>query len=251
MRRGVLLALVLLALVPGAAAAGVAQGEHLYGRFCVSCHGPNGVGRLPSPSGTGPARDQTVQLGSGPSLFGVGAMAADFYLRTGYMPLKRNGIQPRRSRLLLGPAEIDSLIAYVASLGTGPAVPHPHPERGDLSQGQHLFTERCAGCHQIVAAGGYVTGAVPPSLQAATPVQIAEAVRIGPYVMPTFSPTSISDAQLDSIIRYVEYAKHPDDRGGWSLGHVGPVPEGLATWFFGMTVLVALCVVLGTRLRRG
>jgi ubiquinol-cytochrome c reductase cytochrome c subunit len=251
MRRGVLLALVVLALLPGAAAAGVSQGEHLYGRFCVSCHGPNGAGRLPAPSGTGPARDQTLLLGSGPPLVGVGARAADFYLRTGYMPLKRNGIQPRRSRLLLGPVEIDSLIAYVASLGKGPAVPQPHPERGNMSAGQRLFTERCSGCHQIVAAGGYVTGAVPPPLQAATPVQIAEAVRIGPYVMPTFSRSAISDAQLDSIIRYVDYAKHPDDRGGWSLGHVGPVPEGLATWFFGMTVLVALCVVLGTRLRRG
>jgi ubiquinol-cytochrome c reductase cytochrome c subunit len=250
MRRVVLLALVVLAL-PAAAAASVAQGERLYGRFCVSCHGPNGAGRLPAPSGAGPARDQTVQLGSGPPLRGVGALAADFYLRTGYMPLKRNGIQPWRSRLLLGPAEIDSLIAYVASLGKGPAVPRPHPERGDLSEGQRLFTERCAGCHEIVAAGGYVTGAVPPSLGAATATQIAEAVRIGPYVMPTFSRTAISDAQLDSIIRYVEYAKHPDDRGGWSLGHVGPVPEGLATWFFAMTVLVVLCMVLGRRLRRG
>jgi ubiquinol-cytochrome c reductase cytochrome c subunit len=184
-------------------------------------------------------------------LRGVGALAADFYLRTGYMPLKRNGLQPWRSRLLLGPVEIDSLIAYVASLGAGPPVPHPHPERGDLSEGQRLFTERCSGCHQIVAAGGYVTRAVPPSLRAATATQIAEAVRIGPYVMPTFSPKAIPDAQLDSIIRYVEYAKHPDDRGGWSLGHVGPVPEGLATWFFAMTVLVALCMVLGRRLRRG
>jgi ubiquinol-cytochrome c reductase cytochrome c subunit len=250
MKCGILLALVVLAL-PAAAAAGVAQGEELYGRFCVACHGPNGAGRLPAPSGTGPARDQTVLLGSGPPLRGVGALAADFYLRTGYMPLKRNGLQPWRSRLLLGPVEIDSLIAYVASLGGGPPVPHPHPERGDLSEGQRLFTERCSGCHQIVAAGGYVTRAVPPSLRAATATQIAEAVRIGPYVMPTFSPKAISDAQLDSIIRYVEYAKHPDDRGGWSLGHVGPVPEGLATWFFAMTVLVALCMVLGRRLRRG
>jgi ubiquinol-cytochrome c reductase cytochrome c subunit len=251
MKRCILcLALVVLAL-PGSAAAGVSQGERLYGRFCVACHGPDGAGRLPGPSGTGPARDQTVQRGSGPPLRGVGALAADFYLRTGYMPLTRNGIQPRRSRLLLGPVEIDSLIAYVASLGEGPAVPHPHPQRGDLSEGQRLFTERCAGCHQIVAAGGYVTGAVPPPLTAATAVQIAEAVRIGPYVMPTFSRASISDAQLDSIIRYVEYVKHPDDRGGWSLGHVGPIPEGLATWFFAMTVLVALCIVLGQRLRRG
>jgi ubiquinol-cytochrome c reductase cytochrome c subunit len=249
MRRCLLVVLVAL-LVPAAALA--SRGEQLYGQFCVACHGPNGVGRpAGAESGAGPARDQTVQRGSGPSLQGVGALAADFYLRTGYMPLRRNGVQPRRSQLLLGPAQIDALVGYVASLGKGPAVPAPHPERGDLSQGQQLFTERCAGCHQIVAAGGYVTDAVPPSLHDATDVQIAEAVRIGPYVMPTFSRKAISDAQLDSIIRYVDYTKHPDDRGGWSLGHVGPVPEGLATWFFGMTVLVAFCLVIGTRLRRG
>jgi quinol---cytochrome-c reductase cytochrome c subunit len=249
MRRCLLIALVALVLP---AAAFASRGEQLYGRFCVACHGPNGAGRpVGAPSGAGPARDQTPQQGSGPSLRGVGALAADFYLRNGYMPLRRSGVQPRRSRPLLGPAQIDALVTYVASLGRGPAIPAPHPDRGDLSQGQQLFTERCAGCHQIVAAGGYVTDAVPPSLHDATDTQIAEAVRIGPYVMPAFSRKSISDAQLDSIIRYVDYTKHPDDRGGWSLGHVGPVPEGLVTWFFGMAVLVALCLVIGTRLRRG
>jgi ubiquinol-cytochrome c reductase cytochrome c subunit len=248
MRRGLVVALVVLAL-PAAAAA--SQGAQLYGRYCLGCHGPNGAGRPALPSGTGPARDQIVQRGFGPSLLAAGALAADFYLRTGYMPLNRNGLQPRRTRPLLGPAEIDALIAYVGALGNGPPVPQPHPERGDLGQGQALFAERCAGCHQIVGEGGYVTGAVPPSLHAATDVQIAEAVRVGPYVMPKFSRKAISDAQLDSIIRYVDYTKHPDNRGGWSLGNVGPIPEGLATWFFGMTVLVAFCLVIGTRFRRG
>jgi len=59
----------------------------------------------------------------------------------------------------------------------------------------------------------------------------------------------ISDAQLDSIIRYVEYARHPDDRGGWSIGHVGPVPEGLVTWFIAAAALVAVCMSVGRRLR--
>jgi ubiquinol-cytochrome c reductase cytochrome c subunit len=248
MTRAVLLALVLVALLPGAAAAGVSQGEHLYGRFCVSCHGPNGVGRLPAPSGTGPARDQAVLLGSGPPLLGVGARAADFYLRTGYMPLKRNGIQPRRSRLLLGNAQIDALVRYVSSLGKGPAIPHPHPERGNVSAGLALFRSHCAGCHQIVGEGGYVTDAVPPELGDATPTQIAEAVRIGPYVMPKFSTKAISDKQLNSIIRYVEYANHPDNRGGWALGNIGPIPEGLVSWFFAGSVLLGVCLVIGKRL---
>jgi ubiquinol-cytochrome c reductase cytochrome c subunit len=252
MRPLVLLALAAL-VVPGAALAApaVKQGEQLYGRYCISCHGPAGAGQVGAKVGAGPARDQMTTKGKAPSLQGVGALAAHFYLSTGYMPMKRNGIQPRRSRLLLGPREIDALIAYVASLGSGPPVPQPHPERGNLSEGQQLFADRCSGCHQIVAAGGYVTGAIPPALYEATETQIAEAVRIGPYVMPKFSKRAISDKQLDSLIRYVEYAKNPDDRGGWSLGHAGPIPEGLVTWFLAASVLVAMCMVLGKRLRRG
>jgi quinol---cytochrome-c reductase cytochrome c subunit len=252
----VLVLLVALALPAAAAAAAppgsVQQGLKLYGRFCASCHGPGGSGQTSSSQiGAGPARDQIEQTGLGPSLQGVGARAADFYLRTGYMPLRRTGLQPRRARLLLGPREIDALVAYVASLGPGPRVPTPHPERGNLSDGQRLFADRCAGCHQVVGEGGYVTDAVPPPLHSATAVQIAEAVRIGPYVMPSFSERAISGSELDSIIRYVEWTKNPDDRGGWTLGHVGPVPEGLATWFLGMSVLVVLCMLLGKRLRRG
>jgi ubiquinol-cytochrome c reductase cytochrome c subunit len=250
------LAVALLVLAAPAAAlaapsAEIERGLHLYGRYCIACHGPNGSGQVRSTEtrvGGGPARDQTVQAAVAPPLRGVGALAADFYLSTGYMPLKRIGVQPRRSRLLLGPREIDALVAYVASLGKGPPVPTPHPERGDLSEGQLLFTRNCAGCHQVVAEGGFVTGAVPPPLGQATPTQIAEAVRVGPYVMPTFSTRRLSDRQLDSIIRYVEWAKHPDDRGGWALGHIGPVPEGLVTWFLAASVLVAVCMLLGRRL---
>lgn len=243
--------LVLVLALPGAALA--ASGEKLYGRFCVMCHGPNGAGQT-NPDrlvGPGPARDWKIEPGIGPPLRGVGALAADFYLRTGYMPLKRTGIQPRRGRQLLGEGEIRALIAYVASLGKGPAVPTPHPERGNLSDGQRIFRAHCAGCHQIVAEGGYVTDALPPSLKNATPVQVAEAVRIGPYVMPRFSERALPNAQLDSLVAYVEWAKHPDERGGWSLGNVGPVPEGLVTWFFGMTVLVGFCLVIGRRFHRG
>ena len=248
MRRALVLVLVLA--LPGVAAA--SNGKQLYGRYCAMCHGPDGVGQVrPVEVGPGPARDQGIFPAVAPSLTDAGAMGAHFYLTTGYMPLKRPGIQPRRSRQLLGPRQVEALIAYVASLGKGPPIPTPHPERGNLSEGRQLFSERCAGCHQIVGQGGYVTDAVPPPLHDATPVQVAEAVRIGPYVMPAFPKSAISDAQLDSIVRYVEWTKHPDNRGGASLGDVGPVPEGLVTWFVAAASLVALCMVLGRRLRRG
>ena len=242
--------LAVIAALVLAGSASADNGKQLFGRYCASCHGPAGEGSTQGQRyGGSQGRNQSVQVGRGPSLIGVGALAADFYLRTGYMPLKRNGIQPRRSRLLLGPAQIDALIGYVASLGHGPPVPRPHPERGNVSEGMTLFRAHCAGCHQIVAQGGYVTNAVPPALGDATPVQVAEAVRIGPYVMPRFSTRAISTAQLDSIIRYVEYARHPDNRGGWALGNIGPVPEGLVSWFIAGSVLLATCLVIGKRLR--
>jgi ubiquinol-cytochrome c reductase cytochrome c subunit len=250
------LAVALLSPVAGAApqSGSVARGYHLYGQYCISCHGAGGSGVTHPKSaqqGTGPLRVETTQQRLAPSLRGVGALAADFYLRTGYMPLSRLGIQPRRGRVLFSEGQIRDLVAYVASLGQGPPIPTPHPERGSIAEGQQLFTDHCAGCHQVVAEGGYVTGAVAPPLEDATPTQIAEAVRIGPYVMQRFSKKEISDHELDSIIAYVQYAKRPDDRGGWSLGHLGPVPEGLVAWLLATVVLVATCVVLGQRVKRG
>jgi quinol---cytochrome-c reductase cytochrome c subunit len=222
-----------------------AQGYALYGANCATCHGSRGEG-IESPQ---PNRGVGAIPGMGPSLRGVGARAADFYLRTGYMPLEKPDDQPTRSRVLFSDHQIRALVAYVASLGGGPPIPKPHPERGNVSKGQNLFTEHCAGCHQVVAEGGYVPGARVPPLEDASATQIAEAVRIGPYLMPVFSEKSISDGELNDIIRYVQYAKHPDDRGGWNLGHIGPVPEGMVTWFLAAAILVGICVTIGKRLQ--
>jgi ubiquinol-cytochrome c reductase cytochrome c subunit len=75
-------------------------------------------------------------------------------------------------------------------------------------------------------------------------------VRIGPYVMPRFSEKAISNRQLDSLIDWVDYTKHPDNPGGWSIGTLGPVPEGLVTWGIAAAALVALCALIGERSRR-
>jgi ubiquinol-cytochrome c reductase cytochrome c subunit len=257
-RRALLTALVLAVaaqLAPAAAARGgdgdVQRGRQLYGRYCSACHGPSGEGvDAWTQIGAAPLRAQVEQRAAGPSLRGVGALAADFYLRTGYMPLQRATEQPRRSRVELADQEIRDLTRYVASLAPGPAVPRPQPARGDLAEGMQLFTDRCAGCHQIVARGGYLPGAVAPPLGGATPTQIAEAVRIGPNVMPRFTHRALSDRQVDSIIAYVSWARTPDNRGGLGIGEVGPVPEGLVTWLVGIVALVGLCAVIGRRMRR-
>jgi ubiquinol-cytochrome c reductase cytochrome c subunit len=229
--RALLAAVVLVLALPVAAPA--QTGRDLYAVNCSRCHGSAGAGTEHGP----PLRDS-------------GARGADFYLRTGYMPLDHPGQQPRRGDVDFSERELRALTAYVASLGTGPPVPRVRPWRGNVAAGMRLFTQHCAGCHQIAARGGYLTGAVAPALDEATPTQIAEAVRIGPFLMPRFSARAISNRQLDSIAAYVLYVREPEDPGGWPLGRLGPVPEGMVAWLLAGTVLVACCLVIGKRLQR-
>src|SRR5205807_1539216 len=132
----------------------LAVGAQLYAGNCASCHGAGGRG-VASPR---PQRGAGDIVGQGPPLAGVGAQAADFYLRTGYMPLSDPHEQPKRSRVLFSAGERRALTAFVASLGTGPPIPSPDPAAGSVAEGQQLFISHCAGCHQAVAQGGVVTG---------------------------------------------------------------------------------------------
>jgi ubiquinol-cytochrome c reductase cytochrome c subunit len=213
--------------------ANVTQGKSLYAANCSRCHGSRGQG----------LRQQ------GPSLKDVGALAADFYVRTGYMPLDNPHSQPWRTRVLFSEQEIRSLVAYVATIGHGPAIPSPQWHAASVAAGRQLFADHCAGCHQIAIAGGVLPGARIPPLNQATPRQIAEAVRAGPYLMPKFSTTAITPTQLNDIVAYVQYAKQPEDRGGWAIGHLGPWPEGMVTWLLAASVLVAMCLLFGRRLK--
>ena len=86
-----------------------------------------------------------------------------------------------------------------------------------------------------------------PALQQATATQIAEAVRVGPYLMPRFDERQIDDAQLNSIVAYVLAQRHPDDRGGWGIGNIGPIPEGLVAWLLAGTALLIVARLIGER----
>jgi ubiquinol-cytochrome c reductase cytochrome c subunit len=210
--------------------ASASQGRLLFLDSCASCHGFDAHGIK----------------GRGPNLHGVGARAADFYLSTGRMPLDDPRDQPLRREPAFNRQKIDALVAYVASLG-GPPIPRADPARGSISEGFDVFADRCAGCHQIVGQGGMVTGARVPALQHATPTEIAEAVRIGPYLMPKFSETRLNQRQLDSVVRYIQYTQAPDDKGGWGIGHIGPIPEGMVAWFLGLGALILAIRIIGER----
>jgi ubiquinol-cytochrome c reductase cytochrome c subunit len=208
-----------------------AQGFNLYQSGCSSCHG---IALQGTP-------------GVAPSLRGVGAGPVDFYLSTGRMPLEQPRRQPQRSTPLYSRAKINALIAYVSSFG-GPPAPTADPAKGALNLGLHEYTLNCAGCHQSVARGGITVNAQVPDLQSATPQEIAEAVRMGPYLMPHFDATEIDQHQLDSIARYVLWTHHPANLGGWGIYNIGPIPEGMVAWFIGLAALVIVARLIGERL---
>ncbi len=217
--------------VPGGPAE-VEAGSQLFQVACTTCHGTGGEG----------VEDR------GPSLIGVGAASADFYLSTGRMPLDRPRTQAERKRVAYSVEKIRQLVAFVASLGPGPAVPPINAAAGDLAEGNRLYANNCAPCHSSAGAGGALGHAVyAPPLNRATSVQVAEAIRIGPGAMPVFGPDTLDDEQVASVVRYVAYLRQPDDRGGLGLGHLGPIPEGMVAWVVGLGAMLMAVRWIGTK----
>jgi len=220
-----------------------ANGRRLFLLGCSSCHGEDGNG-LRTPAG---------QL-RGPSLLQSGEAGAYYELSTGRMPLADSTQQPKRKAPAYNDADQAALVAYVASLGNGPRLPHLDPKYGRLAVGGELFRANCAPCHSATGAGAALSyGRAAPSLHESTALQVGAAVRAGPGQMPVFGPGVLTDEDIAGIARYVEYLREPADEGGLPIGRTGPVPEGAVAWFFGIGAFLAAVAWIGTRspVRRG
>jgi ubiquinol-cytochrome c reductase cytochrome c subunit len=206
-----------------------AEGRELYLQSCASCHGADG-------SGTALA----------PTLIGVGAAAADFQLTTGRMPFTGPpGSQATRKPPRFDEAQINALVAYIASLGPGPAIPTVTTSDSLVGQGFGLFIDTCAPCHGANGRGGAVGGgALAPPLDHATPLQVAEAMITGPGQMPVFS---LADTDANAVASYVAYLQRAPNPGGFSIGGIGPVPEGFVAWALGMASLFVIVYLIGQR----
>jgi ubiquinol-cytochrome c reductase cytochrome c subunit len=64
-------------------------------------------------------------------------------------------------------------------------------------------------------------------------------MQTGPEAMPVFNDTTITPSQKRDIVAYVTETRSSPNPGGFSLGRVGPVTEGLVAWLGGMAALVA------------
>jgi ubiquinol-cytochrome c reductase cytochrome c subunit len=211
--------------------AAAAEGRVVYEERCATCHGTQGQG-----------------TGQAPPIAGLGPAFYDFMMATGRMPLDQTGTQPRRRPPVLSPGQIRAVSDYLTSISPGGiAIPQVDPAGGSLPVGQAIYQSTCAPCHGAIGKGGAVGSQDAPPLDEATARQVAEAVRIGPGTMPVFDESTVDQHQLDSLVRYVLYLRHPRDRGGNGLGGVGPLVEGFVALVGGLGLMVLVTRTIGTR----
>jgi len=221
-----------------------ASGEELYRADCAWCHGADGAG-----TGRGPDLDGELD----------GGAYTHFMLSTGRMPIAAVDQRTDRREPAYDSTELEALVEHVVGFGgTGPAVPMVDPGRGEVATGALLYAENCAACHSTTGVGGALTsGQIAPSLQRSTPVQIAEAMLVGPGcragdpdcgpgdgAMPVFD--DFSDHEVDSIAAYVRFLQSGGDHGGLGLGRIGPVTEGAVALLIGLGALLGLIRWIGT-----
>ena len=213
-----------------------AQAPQPYLRDCAWCHGPAGEG-----------------TNRGPTLRDVGAASADFNLRTGRMPIDSADEPPRRSEPAYSAGEIEQMVAFIGSLGSGPEIPSIDPQRGDLGLGAELYRDNCAACHSVTGVGGAVPqGNIAPTLVGVSSLDVAEAMLIGGEgtftgSMPVFGPDVFDDHEFHSVLRYVEYLQSPEHRGGAPLGRTGPVGEGMVLLGMALPALLLFMFWAGSR----
>lgn len=202
-----------------------AEGRRLYEQACITCHGNNAQG-VPD---------------RGPSLVGVGSAAVEFQVGTGRMPMARQEAQAERKTPVFNLDEIRQLGVYIQELGGGPQLPAGTDlgAGGDIARGGELFRVNCSSCHAFGGGGGALSsGKSAPSIEASTSRDIWAAMLTGPQNMPVFGDNQLTAQEKRDIVAYIENLQHDPDPGGWGLGRLGPVPEGLAVFLIGMVALV-------------
>ena len=228
----------------------VAEGRELFLVGCATCHGQNGEGVL--------TKDGTQY---GPPLAGVGAAAVDFQVSTGRMPLAQPGAQAEQKPRVFDEEETADLAAFVASLGPGPAIPDEsdyslegmsEEERVEaIARGGQIFLTNCTACHNFEGSGGAMPrGGQAPKIRGVEPKLIYEAMLTGPQSMDTFSNGNLPPDAKRDVIAYLNALDEQPGYGGFGLGGMGPVSEGLFAWLVGIGGCVAFAIWIAAHTTR-
>ena len=228
-------------------AALIAEGKSIYDVACITCHGQNLQG----------VEDR------GPALVGVGAGSVYFQVHSGRMPAADNEAQAERKKPRYNEHQIIALAAYVDQYGGGPGI-ITNPDgtiaqeslRGvsgesreeELARGGELFRLNCASCHNFTGRGDALSsGKYAPTLDPANEQEIYQAMLTGPQNMPKFSDRQLTPDEKKDIIAYIKNRDSKVSPGGYGLGGLGPVTEGVAMWFVGIVALIGATLWIGSR----
>jgi ubiquinol-cytochrome c reductase cytochrome c subunit len=229
----------------------VAKGRELFLVGCSFCHGQNGEGILTA--------DGESQLG--PSLVGVGAAAVDFQVGTGRMPMAQPGAQAAEREPTYNEEEIAALAAYVASLGPGPAIPDEsdysveglseEEREAAIVRGGQIFLTNCTACHNFAGEGGAMPqGGHAPKIRGVEPRHVYEAMLTGPQNMPVFSNGNLSPEAKRDVIAYLQSLEETPEYGGFGMGGLGPVSEGMFAWILGIGACVGSAIWIAAHTTR-
>ena len=204
------------------------DGKKLFQANCATCHGLDLQGTE-----------------SGPSLYGVGELAVEFQVATGRMPLEAQAPQAPQKPVQFTEDQIRAMAAYVQETSPGPTYPDDEiiDGQGDVARGAELFRINCAMCHNVAGAGGALTeGKYAPALHETSALHMYAAMVTGPQNMPVFSDMNLSTEDKRDIISSLLFQQDAVSVGGFTLGSLGPVSEGLFIWIFGIGTLIAITV---------
>ena len=206
----------------------VEDGKKLFQANCATCHGLDLQGST-----------------TGPSLYGVGELSVEFQVATGRMPLQAQAPQAPQKPVQFTEEQILAMAAYVQTQAPGPTFPEEEvlDGGGDVARGAELFRINCAMCHNVAAAGGALTeGKYAPALGGTSALHMYAAMVTGPQNMPVFNDLNLTAEDKRDIISSLLFQQENESPGGFSLGNLGPVSEGLFIWIFGIGGLIAVTV---------
>ena len=106
------------------------------------------------------------------------------------------------------------------------------------------IAERIAPPGEVIAQGATAQAS---SGGARSAEEIYQAMLTGPQNMPRFSDRQLTPDEKKDIIAFIKNSDSAVSPGGYGLGGLGPVTEGVAMWLVGIVALIGATLWIGSR----